>query len=102
MLNFIFSVDTLGLKDVFLDIEPRIVPRGASSTLRCSYDLENFPLYSVKWYRGNYEFYRYTPSEHPSTKVFPLPGVHVDVSISYLICLLISIICVTKVRLNFS
>ncbi|RZB39611.1 uncharacterized protein BDFB_008317 [Asbolus verrucosus] len=68
----------LCLKDVVLDIEPGIVQLGEDSTLRCSYDLEDAPLYCVKWYRGRHEFYRYTPKEHPSTKIFPFSGVHVD------------------------
>lgn len=66
------------LKDVVLEIKPRIVHLGASSTLRCSYNLEGAPLYIVKWYRGHHEFYRYTPKELPSTKIFPFPGGHVD------------------------
>lgn len=82
--SFMFSLDAVGLKDVYLDIEPRIVRRGESATLRCSYDLESDPLYSVKLYRGNHEFYRITPKEHPSTKIFPFTGVHVDVSIKWL------------------
>lgn len=70
------------LKDVVLDIEPRIVQLGKESTLRCSYNAEGVPLYTVKWYRGHHEFYRYTPKELPATKIFAFPGVHVDVSIS--------------------
>ncbi|XP_017772287.1 PREDICTED: uncharacterized protein LOC108559490 isoform X2 [Nicrophorus vespilloides] len=71
-----------GLKDVVLEIEPRVVQRGESSTLECVYNLEGAQLYTVKWYRGHHEFYRYTPSELPHTKVFPFPGVHVDVAVS--------------------
>lgn len=69
------------LKDVVLEIEPRVVHLGASSTLSCGYDLEDAPLYTVKWYRGSHEFYRYTPKEFPSTKIFPFDDLHVDVSI---------------------
>ncbi|KAG5895461.1 hypothetical protein JTB14_013376 [Gonioctena quinquepunctata] len=65
-------------KDVLLEIEPAVVPIGGISTLKCSYDLQGRPLYTVKWYRGTHEFYRYTPKEHPSTKVFPFNGVDVD------------------------
>lgn len=71
------------LKDVVLEIEPRVVHLGEEATLRCTYDVEEDPLYTVKWYRGHHEFYRYTPSEHPSTKVFPFNGVNVDVSIKF-------------------
>jgi hypothetical protein len=47
----------------------------------CQYDLEDAPLYSVKWYRGNFEFYRFSPGEKPSIKIFPYSGIYVDVSI---------------------
>ncbi|XP_045460131.1 uncharacterized protein LOC123670660 [Harmonia axyridis] len=66
------------LKDVVLEIEPRVVHLGAYSTLSCRYDLEDAPLYTVKWYRGHHEFYRYTPKEFPSTKIFPFDDLHVD------------------------
>lgn len=59
---------------------PRAVRAGHSVTLGCDYDLENQALYSVKWYRGSDEFYRYVPKEEPPTRVFPLPGLKVDVS----------------------
>lgn len=49
-------------------------------TLRCSYDLEHDSLYTVKWYKGRFEFFRYTPKELPNTQVFPLNGISVDVS----------------------
>lgn len=35
----------------------------------------------MKFYRGLREFYRYSPSEVPSSKIFPFPGIHVDVSL---------------------
>ncbi|KAI8420653.1 hypothetical protein MSG28_007893 [Choristoneura fumiferana] len=41
--------------------------------------MQGAPVYSVKWYRGNHEFYRYTPQETPSTKEFGLLGIYVDV-----------------------
>lgn len=37
-------------------------------------------LYSVKWYKGRREFYRYSPRENPPMKTFPIAGVHVVVS----------------------
>lgn len=79
-----FFAETVGLRDVILTIEPAIVERLHHSILRCQYDLQNEPLYAVKWYRGGHEFYRYTPNEHPSTKVFPVGGISVDVSIKHL------------------
>ncbi|XP_043652936.1 uncharacterized protein LOC122619820 [Drosophila teissieri] len=70
------------LRNVNLIIEPPAVRRGQHVVLRCMYDLEGAPLYSAKFYRGQLEFYRYTPGEFPNTKVFPFPGIHVDVSSS--------------------
>lgn len=57
--------------------------RGQHVVLRCMYDLDGAPLYSAKFYRGQLEFYRYTPGEFPNTKVFPFPGIHVDVSVHF-------------------
>lgn len=68
------------MRNVNLIIEPPAVRRGQHAVLRCMYDLEGAPLYSAKFYRGQLEFYRYTPGEFPNTKVFPFPGIHVDVS----------------------
>lgn len=68
------------LRDVTVQVPPT-VSRGASVTLRCIYDLEGDSLYMLKWYRGKEEFYRYVPKELPPTRVFPLPGFDVDVSI---------------------
>lgn len=69
------------LKKMTMNV-PRAVRVGHSVTLECDYDLEGAPLYSVRWYRDNNEFYRYVPKEAPPTRVFPLPGLHVDVSVS--------------------
>ncbi|XP_058980883.1 uncharacterized protein LOC101891409 [Musca domestica] len=70
------------LRDVNLFIEPPAVRRSQSVTLRCLYSLEGAPLYSVKFYRGQLEFFRYTPGEYPNTKVFHYPGIKVDESVS--------------------
>lgn len=59
--------------------------RGQSVILRCQYTLEGAPLYSIKYYRGNYEFYRYTPGEFPNVKHFQYPGIKVDVSTKFII-----------------
>ncbi|GLV40102.1 beaten path IIb [Carabus blaptoides fortunei] len=72
-----FVSPTSGLRSVHLSV-PRAVRAGHSVTLGCNYDLEKAPLYSVKWYRGMDEFYRYVPKEEPPTRVFPLPGLKVD------------------------
>ncbi|XP_065353081.1 uncharacterized protein LOC135947983 [Cloeon dipterum] len=70
----------LALKDVRLVTRPGngVVRRGSAITLICEYDLEGAPLYSVKWYRGNREFFRHVPNETPSTEMFPFQGLNID------------------------
>lgn len=69
-----------GRRNLTLTIEPAWVRRGQSALLRCEYELSGAPLYSVKWYRGTLEFYRYSPLENPPAKIFPFTGIKVDVS----------------------
>ena len=59
---------------------PKLVREGSSPTLICQYSVDGKPLYSVKWYRGHYEFYRYIPLEEPQFAAFPLGGINIDVS----------------------
>ncbi|XP_015112800.1 uncharacterized protein LOC107038287 [Diachasma alloeum] len=66
------------LRNVTLEVIPEVVERGCEVTLRCHYVRENEPLYSVKWYRGKYEFYRYSPSETPPIKIFNITGITVQ------------------------
>ncbi|KAL1497151.1 hypothetical protein ABEB36_008157 [Hypothenemus hampei] len=67
------------LKDV-----KAIVPLAAKARdtvmLRCEYDSENDPVYTVKWYKGRSEFFRYMPKEDPSMRIFPVQGIRVDLS----------------------
>jgi hypothetical protein len=59
---------------------PAAILRGGTATLFCHFDLEGDPLYSVKWYKGRREFYRFTPKEDPAMKIFPIFGLEVEVS----------------------
>lgn len=54
-------------------------PRSAKVPLRCEYDLEGAALYSIKWYRNDFEFFRYMPGAKPPGQEFFVPGVKVDV-----------------------
>ncbi|GAB0087639.1 Ig-like domain-containing protein [Sergentomyia squamirostris] len=74
------ALGTLALRNVTLTVDPPAVKRSHIATLLCFYDLEGAPLYAVKFYRGLREFYRYSPSEIPKNKIFPFPGIHVDLS----------------------
>lgn len=69
-----------GLRDVRITV-PIAVKRGDNAQLICNYDLEGDTLYSVKWYKGSREFYRYLPKEKPAIKLFPVAGIVVDVSL---------------------
>ncbi|XP_050515673.1 uncharacterized protein LOC114334749 [Diabrotica virgifera virgifera] len=81
VLSFLFIVlkkEIFCLKEIVLDIEPNVVEHGGTTKLSCSYNLQGEPLYTVKYYRGTHEFYRYTPKEHPSIKKFPFNGANID------------------------
>lgn len=60
---------------------PAAVKKGENVNLACNYDLEGDTLYSIKWYKGKREFYRYTPKENPASKTFPVAGISVEVSV---------------------
>ncbi|XP_066581088.1 uncharacterized protein [Prorops nasuta] len=65
-----------GLREVRIQI-PTAVKKGDSAILNCWYDTEDDPLYAVKWYKGDREFYRYTPGENPVVKTFPIGNLTV-------------------------
>ncbi|XP_046681427.1 uncharacterized protein LOC124368196 [Homalodisca vitripennis] len=67
------------LRDVTLKV-PVAVRVGESLTLSCDFSLEQERLYSVKFYQGDTEFYRFVPGETPPTRVFALDGIKVDIS----------------------
>lgn len=67
------------LKNVTVTI-PKAVIRGATGTLKCNYNLEDEALYTMKWYRNNREFYRFTPREKPQMKTFPIADVPLQIS----------------------
>lgn len=69
----------MGLRDVHVTI-PGAIKRGDNALLICNYDMEGDSLYSIKWYKGKREFYRYTPKDEPqSIKTFPVAGINVEV-----------------------
>lgn len=68
--------DCLSLRDVKIKVPPAVV-QGHKAVLKCIFDLEGDKLYSVKWYRGAGEFYRFTPSDVDPIKQFKIKGFHV-------------------------
>ncbi|XP_062540263.1 uncharacterized protein LOC134208246 [Armigeres subalbatus] len=77
-----FDCGAGAIRNVHLVVDPPAVRRSHHATLRCLYDLGDSPLYSVKFYRGLREFYRYLPSEYPEKKAIPFPGINVDLMLS--------------------
>lgn len=63
---------------------PAAVRAGENVMLACHYDMQGDVLYSIKWYKGRREFYRYTLKENPAKKVFKMVGMNVDVSCVHL------------------
>ena len=59
---------------------PEFIQTGESADLTCSFNLGGDDLYSVKWYKGRHEFYRYMPNEKPKIKIFPVKGMKINVS----------------------
>ena len=53
-----------------------------SVSLWCEYDLHGEPLYSIKWYKDQQEFYRFLPKESPPHLSFAVLGTEVDMSLS--------------------
>lgn len=76
--SYLTSDISVGLRDVRVVI-PAAVKRGDNALLICNYDMEGDSLYSIKWYKGKREFYRYTPKEPQSIKTFPVAGISVEV-----------------------
>ncbi|KAG0429262.1 hypothetical protein HPB47_023821 [Ixodes persulcatus] len=68
------DMSSADLRLVSVDV-PSDALLGGSAKLRCRFELGDAPLYSVKWYKGNHEIFRYVPNEQPPEKVFPLRGV---------------------------
>jgi len=76
---FVKELDSLSKIDLRI---PRYVQAGDSADLVCSYYLDSHNLYSVKWYKGRHEFYRFMPHEIPPVKTFPVKGMKINMTVS--------------------
>ncbi|XP_029710591.2 uncharacterized protein LOC109406629 [Aedes albopictus] len=72
------SYSVHGLDSVHVRV-PLAVTVGSPAVLICESDLPDEDLYSVKWYKGKHEFFRYTSKEIPSIKIFPKAGININV-----------------------
>ncbi|RXG71729.1 hypothetical protein Avbf_03850 [Armadillidium vulgare] len=52
--------------------------RGQAAELICEFDSERSPLYSVKWFKDDEEFFRYVPAARQQYQVFSSDGLTVD------------------------
>ncbi|CAH2075371.1 unnamed protein product, partial [Iphiclides podalirius] len=69
-----------GLRDIQITV-PEAVGVGSNAILGCRWALDTGEaLYTVKWYHGAQEFFRFVPKELPNTRVFSQTGINVDVS----------------------
>jgi hypothetical protein len=74
-----FFADARGLNIVSLKVPPT-ADIFYPVTLSCEYDLQGVELYSVKWYKDDYEFFRFMPDHDPQMQYFPTPGILLNVS----------------------
>ena len=51
---------------------------GQSANLVCEYDSQGEQVYSVKWYKGGMEIFRFLPGSPQPLTVFPRPGVTIS------------------------
>jgi len=75
VLTYVSGGDCIRLLDISV---PHQVGSGQDVQLRCIFILEGHKLYSVKWFKGEKEFYRVVPNETPRTRVFPVSALAVD------------------------
>merc|ERR1719471_1670449 len=81
LLLFTLFKDIASLSKIEVRI-PRYIQAGDTADLICSYYLDSHNLYSVKWYKGRHEFYRFMPHETPPVKIFPVKGMKINMTAS--------------------
>ncbi|XP_045137532.1 uncharacterized protein LOC123519905 isoform X2 [Portunus trituberculatus] len=57
---------------------PAAVEIGGAAELDCEWEREGDTMYSIKWYQGSTEFYRYTPSAQKQIQIFEPTTLDVD------------------------
>jgi len=79
-LTLMSSICFCGVSAIQIDLldVPEMALAGAEVHMTCNYDLERARLYQVKWYKGNHEFYRYSPGELENKKLFLVKNLNID------------------------
>ncbi|XP_050689032.1 uncharacterized protein LOC126981638 [Eriocheir sinensis] len=62
---------------------PPTVEVGGAAELDCEWEQEGDVMYSIKWYQGSNEFYRYTPSTPRQVQIFDPDTLDVDADKSW-------------------
>uniref|UniRef100_A0A8D9F5U3 Ig-like domain-containing protein n=1 Tax=Cacopsylla melanoneura TaxID=428564 RepID=A0A8D9F5U3_9HEMI len=75
LMFYVIEMSSLVLEKVIVPFFKKV---GDSAILECRFDLEGEPLYSVKWYKENEEFYRYTPVSRTTVQTWRVAGTKVD------------------------
>ncbi|KAK8386406.1 hypothetical protein O3P69_010818 [Scylla paramamosain] len=57
---------------------PPTLEVGGAGELECVWEEERDHIYSIKWYQGPHEFYRYTPTAPQPVQIFDPPTLDVD------------------------
>lgn len=57
---------------------PDLVDVRDNATMFCKFDLDGDNLYSVKWYKEDWEFFRYMPNDVPQIRTFKVKGVYLQ------------------------
>ncbi|XP_066257058.1 uncharacterized protein [Euwallacea similis] len=79
LLTVLYFKDVQATPNVKLRV-PQAIISGKDAALQCSVDFEGHQLYSLKWYREQAEFYRYTPQTYNPVTIFEVKGINVKLS----------------------
>ncbi|XP_063598652.1 uncharacterized protein LOC134775124 [Penaeus indicus] len=74
--KYLYNVAT-SIRITRVDVPPAIEV-GSQGDLDCAWDEGQDQMYSVKWYQGANEFYRYTPAAKDPIQIFDLVSLDVD------------------------
>ena len=67
------------LRIIEVKVKPEVL-RGSNVDLRCVFDSDGDRIYSVKWYKGSHEFFRYLPEGPVRFQIFSWSNFTIDVS----------------------
>lgn len=81
LVALLIGSECQALRLLNVHVPPEVV-QGHGANLRCRFDMQGEQLYSVKWYKGGKEFFRFVLKDTPPSQAFPVPGIKVNLSSS--------------------